>query len=404
MASVWINKRYVNCDATIRRKRKTIRFHITPELKRNHQWIRDLFNEMEKAAKTNTKLSDQSVASLRRIKQFDPDTYQIMEDLQWFANITDFTLEEAFAEHIALKKREGRARKTINNWEGSAKRLFMYLEPTTPVSKLTRKQLDHALADLRNHKDRWGDKQFSAITLQKDVKNLRQVFKELHENKDITENPIKDYRFKVEKWERPKPVPPVSDELFVEVLRKAFIPSEIQQKTLFAYYRIMSARQNDPRFYPEEGHVGDHWEDVDINRKMINRWNVKHKAKQGYQPVPCGMWKLLMAWRDEVIAKEGQAVGPIFPWLNESTPSAQYDWFKRRVERVVPGCWEGFLKALRASRSREIRRMHNGRFLESQIVGHSEEVADKHYDDLEHSDFDQIWNDPRWIDLEGEAA
>ena len=69
MASVWINKRYVNCDATIRRKRKTIRFHITPELKRNHQWIRDLFNEMEKAAKTNTKLSDQSVASLRRIKQ-----------------------------------------------------------------------------------------------------------------------------------------------------------------------------------------------------------------------------------------------------------------------------------------------------------------------------------------------
>ena len=235
------------------------------------------------------------------------------------------------------------------------------------------------------------------------MKNLRQVFKELHENKDITENPIKDYRFKVEKWERPKPVPPVSDELFVEVLRKAFIPSEIQQKTLFAYYRIMSARQNDPRFYPEEGHVGDHWEDVDINRKMINRWNVKHKAKQGYQPVPSGMWKLLMAWRDEVIAKEGQAVGPIFPWLNESTSSNQYQWFKRKVERIVRS-WEGFLKALRASRSREVRRMKNGRFLESQIVGHSEEVADKHYDDLEHSDFEQIWNDPRWMDLEGEAA
>ena len=54
--------------------------------------------------------------------------------------------------------------------------------------------------------------------------------------------------------------------------------------------------------------------------------------------------------------------------------------FKRRVERVVPGCWGGFLKALRASRSREVRRMDNGRFLESQIVGHSEEVADKHYD------------------------
>ena len=48
--------------------------------------------------------------------------------------------------------------------------------------------------------------------------------------------------------------------------------------------------------------------------------------------------------------------------------------------------------------------MDNGRFLESQIVGHSEEVADKHYDAVEESDFEQIWNDPRWIDLEGEAA
>jgi len=404
MASVWINKRYVNCDATIRRKRKTIRFHFTPVLKRNHKWIRDMFNEMEKAAKTNTKLSDQSVASLRRIKQFDPDTYQIMEDLQWFANITDFTLEEAFAEHIALKEREGKASRTISNWKNTAKRLFLYLEPTTPVSKLTRRQVDLAMADLRNHEDRWGNKQFSAITLQKDAKNLRQVFKELLENKDITENPIANYRFKVEKWEKPKPVPPVSDEVFRKVLRESFIPEELQQKTLLAYYRIMSARQNDPRFYPEEGHVGDHWEDVDLKRKMINRWNVKHKDKSGYQPVPLGMWKLLMTWRDEVIAKEGQAVGPIFPWLNESTSSNQYRWFKTRVEKVIPGCWEGFLKALRASRSREVRRMDNGRFLESQIVGHSEEVADKHYDDLEHSDFEQIWNDPRWIDLEGEAA
>ena len=124
MASVWINKRYVNCDATIRRRRKTIRFHITPELKRNHQWIRDLFNEMEKAAKTNTRLSDQSIASLRRIKQFDPDTYQIMEDLQWFANITDFTLEK-HSQNITLKEREGKASRTISNWKNTAKRLFL---------------------------------------------------------------------------------------------------------------------------------------------------------------------------------------------------------------------------------------------------------------------------------------
>ena len=112
-----------------------------------------------------------------------------------------------------------------------------------------------------------------------------------------------------------------------------------------------------------------------------------------------------MEWRDVVIEKQGKAEGPIFPWLSESSSSNQSQWFKCRVNKVVPGCWEGFLKALRASRSREIRRLDNGRFLESQIVGHSEEVADKHYDDLAHSDFDQIWNDPKWkVDDEGTAA
>ena len=376
---------------------------LTPELQKDYQWLRNLVREMERAAKSGSKLSDKSLEAVRKLRRTNPQLIQEMSDEGWFIAVTDYTIEEAFKEFIKQKERDGNASRTIKNWKNTAQRIFLYLNPTTPCSQITLKLVKDVFRSLRNHENRWGER-FSPITLQKDSKNLRQLFRDLLENKDITENPIDKYRFKIEKWERPKPVPPVSDDVFRKVLRETFIPEELQQKTLLAYYRIMSARQNDPRFYPEEGHVGDHWEDVDLKKKMVNRWNVKHKAKQGYQPVPLGMWKLLMTWREAVIANEGQAVGPIFPWLNESTPSAQYDWFKRRVERVVPGCWEGFLKALRASRSREVRRMDNGRFLESQIVGHSEEVADKHYDAVEESDFEQIWNDPRWIDLEGEAA
>ena len=404
MASVYIpNKRNILRVEVNIRGRKTKTVPLTPELKKDYQWFKNLVSEMEAASKSGTPLSDKSKATIRKLRRTNPELVQEMTDEGWFVAVTDYTIEEAFSEFIKQKERDGNASRTIKNWRNTAPRLFIYLEPTTPVSEITLKLVKDVFRSLRNHESRWGEK-FSPVTLQKDSKNLRQLFRDLLENKDITENPIDKYRFKIEKWERPKPTPPVSDEVFLKVLREAFIQKELQQKTLFAYYRIMSARQNDPRFYPEEGHVGDHWEDVDLKRKMVNRWNVKHKDKSGYQPVPLGMWKLLMTWRDEVISKEGQAVGPIFPWLNESTSSNQYRWFKTRVEKVIPGCWEGFLKALRASRSREVRRMDNGRFLESQIVGHSEEVADKHYDDLEHSDFDQIWNDPRWIDLEGEAA
>ena len=60
----------------------------------------------------------------------------------------------------------------------------------------------------------------------------------------------------------------------------------------------------------------------------------------------------------------------------------------REEERVVPDA-EGF-RALRASRSREVRRMDNGRFLETQICGHSEEVADSHYDAVQESDLNRF--------------
>jgi hypothetical protein len=373
-------------------------------LYKNHQHLTNLFYDIEDRQRDGGELSDQSKEVIREINSSNPDQVQEWIDQGWFRSITSHTLKDAFDLHIEQKERDGKSKQTIRNWKNTAQRIYIYLDPKTPVVEITLRQVKEVFGKLRQHEKRWGEK-FAASTLQKDAKNLREVFADLLQNKDITENPIARFRFKVEKWQRSKPVQGVDENTFRRILDKAFSADELQQKTLLAYYRIMSARQNDPRFLPEEDHVGDHWADVDIKRKMINRWNIKHKAKQGYQPVPELMWTLLMAWREEVISKNGKAEGPIFPWLNESTSSNQYDWFKRRINRIVPGCWEGLLKALRASRSREVRRMDNGRFLESQIVGHSEEVADKHYDDLEHSDFEQIWNDPTWkSDDEGTAA
>ena len=194
---------------------------------------------------SGSKLSDKSLEAVRKLRRTNPQLIQEMADEGWFIAVTDYTIEEAFKEFIKQKERDGNASRTIKNWKNTAQRIFLYLNPTTPCSQITLKLVKDVFRSLRNHENRWGER-FSPITLQKDSKNLRQLFRDLLENKDITENPIDKYRFKIEKWERPKPVPPVSDDVFAKFCKRRFIPEELQQKTLLAYYRIMSARQNDP--------------------------------------------------------------------------------------------------------------------------------------------------------------
>ena len=56
--------------------------------------------------------------------------------------------------------------------------------------------------------------------------------------------------------------------------------------------------------------------------------------------------------------------------------------------------WQKFFNSLRSSRSIEVRRLPNGRFLEAKWIGHSADVADSHYDAVIDTDFDAITNPP----------
>ena len=89
----------------------------------------------------------------------------------------------------------------------------------------------------------------------------------------------------------------------------------------------------------------------------------------------------------------GKASGPIFPWLFESSSANQYRYFVGRIKQKAVPVWDDFFNSLRASRAREIRRLPNGRQLEARWIGHSPEVADKHYDDIQESDYGLISND-----------
>ena len=251
-------------------------------LYKDHQHLSNLFYDIEDRQKDGGELSETSKEVIREINSTNPEQVQEWIDQGWFQSITSHTLKEAFNLYIEQKKRDGKSKSTIKNWQNTAKRVYLYLHPSTPVKDITLRHANEAFGKLRQHEDRWG-KKYSPATIQKDVKNFRELFRDLLENKDITENPMERLRFKVEKWQRPKPVKGVDEITFRRVLKHAFTVEELQQKTLFAYYRIMSARQNDPTHDPKNGNVGDHWEDIDLSNKTINRWNNKHKAKLGYQ-------------------------------------------------------------------------------------------------------------------------
>ena len=387
----------------IQGKKKTANFKLTGKqdsLAKDHQHLTNLFWDIEDRQKDGGVLSQESRETIRTLKATNPSLVDRWIEDGWFRNsdVSVLTLEQAFQERIKQMRLDGNDERTCTNWMNTAKRIYRVIEPTTLVTAVDLKMVKVAFGNLRTLKKSNGEP-YSTDTLKKDASNLRVLFSDLEELGDIAKSPIRKYKFSVPKHQRPEPKPDVSQEDFLKVLAQFVLPDELEQYTLLCYYRLMSARQNDPKFEPERGNEGDHWDHVDFDRKCVNRWNIKTRSRQGWFPCNDFMWKVLMRWHDHVVAVNGKAEGPIFPWLNKSKAAAQRKWYRLRIERALGpyADWRGVSQTLRCNRSRDLRGKQNGRYLESQLVGHSEEVADKHYDLVQADrDFPQIWDEPEW--------
>ena len=87
----------------------------------------------------------------------------------------------------------------------------------------------------------------------------------------------------------------------------------------------MGARQNDPR--------GDRWEDIDWDKRNINRSQQKGVRKKiGWCPIRPELYEELVKWRDKVIEAKCKAEGVIFPWLFETSSANQRKYFVSRIE------------------------------------------------------------------------
>jgi hypothetical protein len=327
--------------------------------------LEDCFEDIELKNHTGGTLEASTWATLHRIEKTNPRVFRNL--VKWNAIDPrgavagkEMSLAEAFEDYIG---RVFTSPRTIDNWNQTKRRLISYFGNQKTISGVTLLEMKQCFAEL--------SKRYAASTLHKDHKNVKQLWRECSDNGQIATNALAKFSYKVDRQDLVARKEYVTAAWFDAAL--ACIQSQ-QQRALLAYYRWLGARQNDPK--------GDNWEDLELDRDFprVLRYDCKKKRKLGWCPIPPQAATELRQWREQVIAREGKAIGPIFPWLFGRSSSRGHQYYVRRMNRKKVPVWDSFFNSLRASRSREIRALENGRKLEQLWIGHSEAVADLHYD------------------------
>jgi hypothetical protein len=86
VASVYLtkNKKLLRCELRIKGQRRVVSFPLTPVLKKDHQFITNLVNDIEDAAKSGCDLTKASQETLRVLNETNPKKYQQMVDeVRW---------------------------------------------------------------------------------------------------------------------------------------------------------------------------------------------------------------------------------------------------------------------------------------------------------------------------------
>jgi hypothetical protein len=342
--------------------------------------VEDFFLDLEDSCRTGGALSEASREFLRRLMTGNPRLYAKLQTLgviDGHSAKKSTTLKEAFEDYIRANYTNPR---TISNWRNTAKKLYAAFGEDKPLVDITLKEMTQLFGSLRRSED--NPEGFKPITLQKDVKNVRQLWRSCLDMGDIPSDPMTKLRFKLKASERSEDKPVVEESVFLQVL--AAVPGK-QQKAVLACYRWLGARTSDMDC--------NLWEDVrnlETARPTILRGDIK-KGTRLEVPIPTQLIPFLRAWRDEVLATKGELSGLLFPWLTETSKANQYSQFLRWIDKAGVPRWRYLRNALRSTRTKEVRRAPNGNYLEQKVIGHSSEIADIHYDGLMDRDFNWFW-------------
>ncbi|NDC37811.1 MAG: hypothetical protein EBZ48_07130, partial [Proteobacteria bacterium] len=106
-------------------------------------------------------------------------------------------------------------------------------------------------------------------------------------------------------------------------------------------------------------------------------------------PMHPELFAALCEFRDSLIASGKIPTGLLFPRLSNVTNVTIRQYFHKHMARNGVKVWPSFFNTLRANCSRDFRRMF-GNAAEAYCIGHSEAVADAHYDHFSAADIQRM--------------
>lgn len=341
--------------------------------------LEDLFDEFEQKHRCGHTFSATALRTLQSMKEREPSKYRRMMQAGLFveaaANPVDtITLGQAFADYIARYQ----STRTRANWLNCSKNVMAHLGSDTVMANITLAQLDHLFnVILRPLK--------AYPTLHKYRINLRSLWRHHHEvtkalSTNILSHPSAFRLNKTAKDSLAANKPTIDEDWFLNALDS--IP-DVEMRTLFAYYRWTGARFADP--------IDDTWELVNLSEQdpRLTRHDAKRSRLIERLPIHPALRRELLAYRDKLIASGLLPTGRLFPRLGRVSNATVRQYFQKHMARHGVRVWPQFFNSLRATFSRELRRDF-GNATEAYFVGHSEQVADKHYDQFQNSDADRM--------------
>jgi hypothetical protein len=288
--------------------------------------------------------------------------------------IDTITVAQAFDDYI---KRFG-CERTRTNWMNFSKNILKHLGADTRMASITLAQLDNLFnVTLRSS--------LAYATLHKYRISLRSLWRHHHEvagtlSANMLSHPGSLRLTKTPKDSLAARKPTIDEAWFYDALQS--IP-DAEMRTLFAYYRWTGARFADP--------IEDTWELVWLSEQdpRLTRHDAKRNRLIERLPIHPALRRELLAYRDSLIAQGAMPAGRLFPRLGRVSNATVRHYFQKHMARNGVRVWPQFFNTLRATFSRELRRDF-GNAAEAYFVGHSEQVADKHYDQFQASDAERM--------------
>lgn len=217
--------------------------------------------------------------------------------------------------------------------------------------------------------------EYAPATIEKRLKNLKQVLRYAVEQEWIGESPAQKVKFKISKEQKVAYKPQIGPERFA--LACDAMPNE-EWTCYLAWMRWLGARSQEP--------LADEWQHVDFANGFVQRYDNKKKRRIN-APIAEELHPYLMALRSTVEIAGKPLSGPIFPSIKAHSNS--WAFVSRRLIQAGQKPWDSLFNSLRASRSRELIRDYSPK-VEAALIGHSIDIALMHYDDVLDSDLQRI--------------